>query len=299
MPNVNFYRAIEVGAPSLSGNAGSLFAVVDSCLRTGFGARSGAGWTLEFSVGNLGVWRAPAGNRMYLRVDDEVVGKHRLGQAMAFEVMTDESNGFNMFPTTAQTITGLSILKSDIEDNSAPRDWLVLANDRTFYLITNWNNQVGNPNAHFFGFGDFNSFNANDDFNTFIFGKKDQVFTINNDTNPFYNYSTVANTIEGLYCARAYTQLGYGIKLGKHGDSNKVGCQFPNPVDGGIYYSPIWLTEPNVVRGILPGVWYVPHDMNLFTHGDTFLGSGEHLGKTFFLCRTHQSLVALEISDTW
>lgn len=297
---VQIYRAIDASAPALTGSAGSLANVLEKCLVSGYGSKTAAGWTTEFTEGaNRIVFRAPTGHRKYLRVDDDVTALNKLATITAYATMTDFQTGTGLFPLTSQSATGVQILKSDVEDGSGARDWILLANDKIFHLIVNWDAGANFQNAVLFSFGDYISFNASDAYNVILAGKKTQSFTIDANLNPYGGYTTIGSTIDGVFTQRAYTQIGSSVLMGKHGDAAKSGLQFPNPVDGGIYYSPIWLTEANVIRGILPGLWYIPHSASALNHLDTFDGSGAHAGKTFMLCKYYGGIVALEISDTW
>jgi hypothetical protein len=52
-----------------------------------------------------------------------------------------------------------------------------------------------------------------------------------------------------------------------------VGCTYPNPVDGSMIISSVYLHEINVVRGIFPGLWFPCHARPLVTN-DTLTGTG-------------------------
>ena len=66
---LTIYRSSDAGAPSLTGAAGSLIALLDACLRTGYGTKAGAGWTKPFTGTNIAAFRQGAGgNGRYLRV---------------------------------------------------------------------------------------------------------------------------------------------------------------------------------------------------------------------------------------
>ncbi len=54
---VTVYRSTDASAPQLSGTAGSLAAILDGCLVTGYGSKPAAGWTTAFTSGDLRSYR--------------------------------------------------------------------------------------------------------------------------------------------------------------------------------------------------------------------------------------------------
>lgn len=74
---------------------------------------------------------------------------------------------------------------------------------------------------------------------------------------------------------------------------------FPNPSDGGLFLTPIYVHEPHNVRGVLPGAWMHSHLSFPFVQGNTVAGSGELAGRVFMALANWNSLYMVEISDTW
>ena len=86
------------------------------------------------------------------------------------------------------------------------------------------------------------------------------------------------------------------MAFGKHGDLSKGGgvqvlagggVAYPNPTDGGLYLSPVWVHEPAgpTIRGRLRGFWQLCHLYSGFTDGETFTGTGDLAGRTFTVMR--------------
>lgn len=147
---------------------------------------------------------------------------------------------------------------------------------------------------------------------------------------PAYSPNQLAKTIPGHYTARSYTQAGGSIGFGKHHDLFKantilgsgannpwyafggvgdgsVSFPYPNPADGGLYASPIWVHHSNAVRGALRGLW-APLHVTPLTHNDTFSGAGPLAGKTFLAQASNtfyrafvstNSQLFVETSNTW
>ncbi len=135
------YESTDPGAPQLTGQAGSLTALLDAVLVDGYGVgaarKNGAGWTREFSATNVRVYRGNlvSGSGYFLRIDDSAtVGNSRHAWARAFENMTSATVGTNPVPTLAQRANGILTPKSTTLDSVARR-WRVIANERFFYLF--------------------------------------------------------------------------------------------------------------------------------------------------------------------
>ena len=144
---VTVYLSTDVGAPVLSGQAGTLVAVLDACLVNGYGSMAPAGWTKEFSSPNHGVYRASIGTRYYLRVDDTAVYTTAVNAFVrGYETMSDEVTGTNPFPTVSKATYGMTIKKSSAISTS-PRNWMVIAHERSFYMVLYSNNSNDTPGS--------------------------------------------------------------------------------------------------------------------------------------------------------
>jgi len=127
---ITVYRSDDASAPVLSGTLGSLIAVLDACLVNGYGSQASAGWAKPFTGTNLAVYRAPQGNRFYLRLDDTDAQYPVL---RGYRAMTAVSTGTGLFPTTVQLSGGIRSVKS-YTASSTVRPWIVIASPRAFYL---------------------------------------------------------------------------------------------------------------------------------------------------------------------
>lgn len=313
---VRVYRSTDASAPVLSGTAGSLTALLYACLVTGYGALAGAGWAREFTATNKAVFRAAAGNRMRLRVDDTSTTEAR---AIGYEVMTDADTGTGPFPTNGQVSGGMYIRKSNTADGTA-RPWMVLADEKRFYFI---NNSAGSDftvafagaemGGHFF-FGEINSYKAGDLYNTLIMGSE----ATGTNSNRFAVVIVPASNWSGTtahYMARPFYQSAGSMQVSKMQPMQfsvgsvigNVGGPYPDPVSGALLLSPIYIVEngpANVIltRGVLPGMWAPVHALPA-AHADVVSGSGETAGKSFQLINISSSgtvgRAAFEISDTW
>lgn len=300
---VNVYRSTDAGAPVASGTVGSLIALLDACLVNGYGTKAGAGWTKEFSGTNLAAYKNASNmSQAYYRVDHTTATSPKV---VGYEAMTDINTGTGPFPTSAQ-VSGGMVMQTSTSADSTPRWWTIVASQNIAYILINpISYLVANNNVGIYCFGAFNSYLVNDAYNNFISGTGGDYSSSAMDN----AMSTISYTNSSSYCPRSYTQIGSSIAVGKHGDTAKanaastfglgnVGGTYPNPVDGSMVISPLYLHEINVVRGIFPGFWFPCHIKPLVTN-DTLTGTGPLSGKTLEAFTTYHGQILLETSNTW
>jgi hypothetical protein len=286
----------STSAPALTGQVGTLIAVLDYCLTD---ATYGVGWTKVYSATNQAAYRSPAGtNQFYLFVDDTSTTNATM---RAYESMTSISAGTGAFPTTAQRANALYFYKSTSADTTA-RSWYFISNGKIFYLVA--------PNTGGMIFGDFVSYKASDAYNTVLLGNATSSASSTSIAMASTN-ATVSTAGGSCYIPRAYTQLGSSLASNIVGDYTKSagasyygngGAAYPDPITGGLLLSPMWVSEPSAaaVRGILPGFWAPLHSTSPFATGDTYTGSNDLAGKTFEVIPCGSNAVFhFETSDTW
>lgn len=329
---VVYYSSQDASAPTLSGQSGSLVAVLTACLVDGYGAKAAAGWALEFTATNKGVYRAASGNRFRLRVDDTGVQEARIS---GFETMSSVDAGVNQFPTGGQQPGGLFVRKSGAA-SSASRAWILVADEKTFYFLSDssigggstgtmlqsYSGQAQNLSGGF-GFGEFTSFKAGDAYNTFITGA-----TSTGDAKGVMGRHTPGTTgsfspDDTIYIARPFYQSGAAVQSGRwtplafnqQSLLGNVSSMLPDQITGAFLFSPIYLVEGingnAAARGFLRGIWGPLHFNAQLKQavGSTITGSGELASKTFLLAPVHNfqlgggdssvGTVGLEISDSW
>src|SRR5574337_660979 len=170
-----------------------------------------AQWTKAFSGTNLAAYKSanPASTGCLLRVDDT---GSTVGRVVGYESMTDVNTGTGPFPTSTQISGGGSLGKSSTADATA-RPWMIFADDRAFYICTNWSVAAGSwgTGTAFTTqcFGDINPFKTPDPYACVL-----------NTCNgaPIGNNPGTANSFDSFYCQsgseyyqyapRAYTGIG-------------------------------------------------------------------------------------------
>jgi hypothetical protein len=141
-----FYHSSDAGAPQVTSvsTVGQIVAVLDACLVNGYGAKAAAGWTIEFTDTGIRVYRAGAGNRYFLRVDNS--STNSTFRMNAFSSMTSVNTGAEQFIPTASEPSQLCGISG-----TAPFAWTVVANNKFFYLYFR---ALGSNSAGMFYFGD-------------------------------------------------------------------------------------------------------------------------------------------------
>lgn len=298
MPTI--YRSDDASAPSLSGTAGSLITVLDAILVNGYGSKAAAGWAKEFSGTNLAAYRAPAGNRFRLRVDDTATGSARL---RGYETMSAISTGTGLFPNFSQISLDSNSILIPKGSGGTARSWMAIASNKALYFLSTPDASDVFFTGYFAStmrltfFGDLVPYKQGDAFATGLIGSvatgsSSEVFGQTNATlsNP--------GTFTGHYIARSHLQLGGSIQCFKQlmlptiwSSSTILGgaveLPVPEPILGELIYVPIDLIEYasgtyKLRRAQLPGAYATPHG-GVFSAFDMWTGTGDLAGKTL-LC---------------
>lgn len=162
--------------------------------------------------------------------------------------------------------------ESNGDGGAGARNWVLVGDDRLFFLLTtvapgyNWYGRVA------YCFGDINSFKAGDQFGTIIFAHDN---LLGNSTSfldpvvaggvgPGWSLDYTGNSL-----LRSYTQLGNPVRVGATSlnlsDTQRLTgsgpLAFPNGPDYSLWLLPVYLMqEDQHMRGMLPGMYWVPHD---------------------------------------
>jgi len=292
----------DMGAPALTGQVGSLLAVLDFALLP-------LGWTKPFSGVNKAAYRMGAGLQHYLRVDDSGAGTGgaREARLRAFESMADVDTGTFPYPTVAQAASGAFWRKSATLD-ATPRPWLIVADPRTVYVCV----QTGDVTGHYMSemFGEFFSFKANDLGRSGLTGRtaENSALSSNNALAQTTAVGVTGTATSTHYLARDLAG-GTGVTFGCHGYwvAQATGdlegqLAFPNAADGKILLSPVWVhdTTSRAVHGRMRGFRHFAHVFASVADRDTF-SDATH---TYLIVKptginTNRGIFCFIISDTW
>lgn len=295
-------------------------------------------------LGSVGGWGSPyqgtagqvfrsqvtSGNQLWVNINDNGPGVSGGQEARVWGEPSDPL-AYNVaitataFPTSAQKSTGLFVRKS--ADTITARTWMVLADDKTFYVFILTADTASA--YHGWSFGEFYSLVAGDPWRTFIaariteasgaFGVGLDPLSMFNTQGAAFTALTASNT--GMYFPKVYTGTGsstfgggvYGLPGAFLTDAGLVrNLNTFNGPDGGIFLGPRFVYENTAqIRGRLRGVWDSGHLDSAFVDGDTWTGVGAISTKTFRALKIVPAIdygananattwvQIVETSDTW
>lgn len=309
---VTVYSSTDASAPTLTGQVGSLTALLDAVLVNGYGTKPAAGWTRAYNGTNKSAYLQAANlARHYFRVEDAASGTVTLAREArikCYEAMTTIDVGTGPYPTST---TYYYVTKSASVDATA-RPWVVVADQYTMYMFV----KTGQfPGWSGFSFGNYFRLDAAFAMGNLLIGRvtADVLTSIDN----LALLSSVGTAVAGHLAPRSWqpgAPIGSVMGLSKHGDGVKGSASglsgvisYPNGPSAGIVLSQVWLTEPYTtvghVLGRMRGFWQICHPMGAaINDGDTFSGTGALAGKTFLVLKPDvlgTSYFCLETSNTW
>jgi hypothetical protein len=275
------YASTDASAPALTGQAGSMAALLDAILVNGYGSggstKAPLGWTTAFTGTNLRAYRGntTSGTGYFVRLDDTTTRSSRL---RGFQNMTAISTGTGPTPTTAQRTNGSLWLKS-VTTDSAARKWWAIGNERCFYLFIA--PTANYPDAYVVNFaGDLKSIKPGDLHNFFLSTTSTPSFT-GTDTEVMSNLFISVQDMPSLVTDNLNAAGHLGRNQAGTGGSNLCthifnavraspiaagdpSCVYPYPVTGGMLWDRAWMLESaHTLRGYLPGL-IVPFHKNPF-----------------------------------
>lgn len=308
---VRIYKDTDNSAPVLNGTTGTLEALLNACLVTGYGSQAGAGWTSPYydAASKTRVFQVAGAPTAFLQVKDAGpgAGSFREARICGYEAMSSALAGSGLFPTAAMRANGLFVRKSSSLDATA-RAWVIAADDRRVYGFF-YPGDTANVGSHWL-FGAMQSDKPNDLYPFVISGRILEnvgTLTATQEISEIRN-ANVSATGAG-YLMRSYTGVGSAPIIGFYSDSARgvdsngghagaTGMAYPCPADGGLYMGRTFVNEANVHRGSLPGLW-TPCHVRPLANGDTFDGVEGMVGRSFQVMMVGAGQLFLETSDTW
>lgn len=307
---------LSSGAPALSGQNGSLCAVLDWALVQ-------KGWAIEYTGTNARVYRPPAGNRfrLYVAHDTAISGDARLATTRGCENASSVTSLTDPFPTVSQWANAQASLLVSITANSTARDYRILVTDRMVVMFTNTGSS-NNQNWDMMVFGDAYGADAAD-----VYGTIMHIGAVTTATSA--NSRAMSNTLCSVpapgrvFWARSIdgTQKStYGCYAGQANAAAVTtfcsnGASAPQMRAGyngrivrekvAIHCTGSNTTTPSNIavnkRGWLPNVWNPLHSgIGIVTSDDTFTDTGYSATAVFVINPAATTIAAiLETTDTW
>lgn len=275
------------------------------------------GWASEYSASNVEVFRSPnvIGTRHYLRVDDGGA-EPRDARVVAYESMTDVNTGTGPSPTAGQLSGGGYWCKSN-SANSTTRPWVLVGDDRTFYLMVC--HSGAGTNFSSYCFGDFESFKSGGDAyaNVLMCQTSTQSAQTAGSAASDADYTdTETATHLGAYFSRSYTGIGAsalgkkGMPFGINGTASGVRSgqssglwQYPNGPDGGLYLTKPFLLETAVsaIRGRYRGLHVTPQSIGtaVFAHLEAVTAIAGLSGRTLRAVHSNSGVYFFDQTGPW
>lgn len=234
------------------------------------------GWAKPYTGTNVAVFRSanPAGTQMYLQVTDPASASN--ATVRGFEAMTDAvGTGQAAFPTVAQSAAGLNWPKSNPTSPTTARPWILIGDDRTFYLwVQAAAANVYGVNGGLVGFGDFNSNKTGDSFACFLSGFLTDITTTTSPVSQDLSYSHSASAPGSMFLPRSFTAIGGSVSVlqrsesfwntnGWSGVTNNSLANYPNGTDNALLLNRLLVVEPAVptLRGGMRGLLHTPQSL--------------------------------------
>ena len=238
-----------------------------------------AGWSKPYTGTNVAVFRSNnvAGTRQFLRVDD-AAGVNAF--VRGYEAMTDAvGTGQAAFPTVAQQSgSGLFWLKSNTGSPATARPWVLIGDDRTFYLWVQ-TNVSATPFiiGGLMGFGDMAPMKAGDPFACFLSGFTGDLTGLTTGSSQDLTYSHSGSAPGSIFMPRSYTGIGGSVSVLQRAEaywstngwsattSNQI-CNYPNATDNALLLNRLMVIEPltPTLRGTMRGMLHTPQICNSF-----------------------------------
>jgi hypothetical protein len=281
--------------------------------------RPGAGWTKPYSGGDTACFRT-AGHGRYLQVDDSghvVSTNYYYALVTGYETMSSYDSGSNPF---YYTVSGSAWRKRVGVTNFASCNWVLIADDRFFYLLNEVNAASYSGAYEMVFFGEFPSYKSGDLYNCILNANNaasltsapnigcssTQVSTTAMTASHFVNRlsdNVTVNHAVGKYCNNLHQPYLGGTTVGNfNGGSNWI--------DNGIHFAaPVLIIEPAAgftvmdgIRGYLPGL-FNPLCNKPGAHLDTYDGvpglPGHRLLNLAARISATQGGVAIDITGPW
>ena len=247
MSTVRYFRWDDPGAPTLTGEVGSLTNLLRKCLvgtaGTAYGSKAAAGWSEQFvgAAANVAVFKnneAEGGSGCFVKVVDNGSGAGGAREAAltAYAMMTDIGTGVNPSKTP--------FLRKSSTANNLARRWIVVADGLTAWIYlykSGLSAVVPGEDASFGGFGDYACVADANSFRYFALGRLSSNVNGGDDIMAFYG-SALGNK-SGALSAPNVAGIGAAVDLsvwhppwgGLFGVGNSNYPDISSPVTGDAY----------------------------------------------------------------
>jgi hypothetical protein len=305
MTTTHRYSSTDAGAPTLTGEVGSLISLLKTCLvgsaGIAYGSKTPAGWTTAFedAGANKIAFRnslAAGGTGCYVRILDDGSGTSATAahaHINAYSAMTDIDTGSDATPAPVTGWPGGRIEKS-LSASATAYPWELVADELTFYL-----NTVANSTSQsiIYGAGDFSSNVLPDAYRVFV--AAGAASTTNADRACSITLPSTINASSGrIALMRDHVGTPGAASCGVYGYASAVSAYGGS--SSPFAYSGAYANENQIceallsssagIRGSIRGL-YLPMQK---THGETLpqVVSGTDAGSQFLMLRGNTSITS-------
>lgn len=271
-------------------------------------------WEKQFSGTNKAAYRSvhPDSSRCVFYIESVDYGT---SYVRGYESMTDIATGVRPFPTLTQQAASTFIWKQSNTNNVAymPRKWMLIADERAFYLITDWAYTI-TAGGELTCFGDLARHGMLDHYACLIAAE-----TTSAPSYPHHvNQLSRLNGTTGLYLPRPMDQSesasAPNARLGGYRDMAAGGTYvgsgvdvYPSPLTGGYLFAPLFVIDgaTNANRGEMAGYFQslTTSATTLGTATRVVIPAGSVSDQPFLLCKMADSSTTLaavfQIGGSW
>lgn len=134
------FKSTDASAPQFQLASGQFKDVLKAVLVNGYGSTPSLGWTLEYEVGNVAVFRMKGGTRYYLRLDDTTISTEYATSISGFKTMDTINTGTERVPAIG--INPPAFRKRNGGSDNIP--WIIIGDDAGI-IILHKAKYAGNP----------------------------------------------------------------------------------------------------------------------------------------------------------
>jgi hypothetical protein len=278
MTNAILYRSIDVGAPVLTRQVGSIITLLKAILVNGYGSKPSLGWTIEYedTANKVCVFRMPSGTRMYIQINDNapyLVGgstpMYNLARVQAYKTMSSAYLGIEPCPALYQSKWPALVKEVTNSNNATAIPWELNGDDKGFWWIP-YANYLTSGGSFSIGpccgvlpsyVGDYIPFDITNVYNFCIFGA--DCTAVSN----YYTFPIVNNTFSvqsgGFYSVLRDYGFDYGSASAGISNANFVylgllsgnsSYPSPSPINGRYIGLPLFVHTTFNQIGVLPGL---------------------------------------------
>jgi hypothetical protein len=254
---VRVYRSTDASAPTLTGQVGSLTALLDAVLVNGYGAQTAAGWTINQTTTNKRGYKQNTHRReQHEPACCSTSTTPDLAPAVRKEARAAASRRCRRSRRPApvssrprrsrRSAPGTLVIRKSATADATARAWTIIATGQTIYMfIESGDNVAPALGCTTFCFGDFKSYKSADQYAVMIIARA----TENNagtQCDPLHAMQlsnggalqVLNTTMFGHFIARHWTGVGGAVRFGKPSPHSYIATSFTSTVVGQVESHP-------------------------------------------------------------